>query len=99
MFNQMDNAGLNRRGFMALACVLLLSLASLIAASHVHTRASAIPERSCAVCAFAHAGIVPVQSSPLAFVLIASPLPTVPAVSSPSLLLPESLWIRPPPAV
>jgi hypothetical protein len=99
MFNWTKKISLSRRGLLSFVCVGLLSFALLLAGTHVHVNRSAVSEHSCGVCALAHAGIAPVASSVLAVRLIATPLATTPAVAAPSLLLSESFWIRPPPAV
>src|SRR5260221_10177638 len=83
----------------AVVCVLLVLFIGLVAAVHSHPNASRAPERSCSVCALAHAGVVPVALSTPVPVFASSAVYVTRADSPRSLLLVSSLYIRPPPVV
>jgi hypothetical protein len=82
-----------------LLCILLIFFVGVVAAAHVHTRASALPDRSCSACALAHAGVAPVELSSPVPVFASTALAETPTEISRSLLFIPSLYIRPPPAV
>jgi hypothetical protein len=83
----------------AAVCVLLIFLTSFIAAVHFHSDQSAASDRSCSVCALAHAGIAPTQLGPQVPVFVPSRIAETSAAQPGSLLLVSSQFIRPPPAV
>jgi hypothetical protein len=83
----------------AAVCVLLIFLTGFIAAVHFHADQSAASDRSCSVCALAHAGIAPVESEAQVPIFAPSVISEVLAAAPRSLLLISSQFIRPPPAV
>ena len=81
----------------ALLCVLLVFLTSFVAVAHFHPNNSESADRSCSLCALAHAGIAVnsvVQPAPI---LAPSILAETPAIASHSFLSVSSYYIRPPP--
>src|SRR6266436_9622415 len=76
----------------ALACVWLVLFIGFVSAVHSHPQASRTPERSCSVCALAHAGVVPVAVSAPAPVFASSAVYETRAHSPRSLLLVPSLY-------
>jgi hypothetical protein len=78
-------------------CVLLVFLTSFVAVAHFHPNNSESADRSCSLCALAHAGIAVnsvVQPAPI---LAPSILAETPAIASHSFLVVASNYIRPPP--
>lgn len=89
------NATLYRIG--ALVCVVLVFLTSFVAVVHVHPNDSGRAERSCSLCALAHAGVaVNVVAQPAPIFAI-SLLTVIAAVVSHSSSFTSSNYIRPPP--
>ena len=82
-----------------LLCILLIFFVGVVAAAHVHARASALPDRSCSACALAHAGVAPVELTSPVPVFTGTALAETPTEVSHSLLVISSLYIRPPPGV
>jgi len=77
-------------------CVLLVLFISFVAVAHSHSNDSNT-ERSCSICALAHAGVVPVEIGSQIPILIPAVISETAAESSHSLLLVSSSYIRPPP--
>jgi hypothetical protein len=88
-------------GFRAISavCVLLVCLTGFITAVHIHPARANAPDRSCSVCAMAHAGVVPVELTSPAPALSSSGTLEESAESAPSFALHSALYIRPPPLV
>jgi hypothetical protein len=78
-------------------CVLLVCLTGFISAAHVHPAKANAPDRSCSVCAMAHAGVVPVELGSPIPVFTSSGTLEESAESVPSFALHSALYIRPPP--
>ncbi len=83
----------------AVVCVLLVLFIGFVAAVHSHADNSGANERSCSVCALAHAGVVPVALSAPIPVFATYALYVTRADSPRSLLFVSSFYIRPPPVV
>ncbi|HEX3102853.1 MAG TPA: hypothetical protein VHQ22_00285 [Terriglobales bacterium] len=80
-----------------LFCVLLVFLTSFVAVVHVHPNDSGRVERSCSLCALAHAGVaVNVVAQP-APIFASSVRPEIPAIVWHSYPFVSSNYIRPPP--
>ena len=80
-----------------LLCILLVLLTSFVAVAHFHAKNSESADRSCSLCALAHAGIAVnniVQPAPI---FAPSMLAETPAIISHSFLEIASNYIRPPP--
>jgi hypothetical protein len=82
---------------VAVLCVFLIFLTGFIAAVHFHADGSDSSDRSCSVCALAHAGVVPAEIGTQIPVLVPTVVSEVAAEKSHSLLLVSSSYIRPPP--
>ena len=81
----------------ALICVLLVLLTGFVAVAHVHANNSGGTDRSCSLCALAHAGVaVNIVAQP-APIFAPSLLTKIPAIVSHSLSFTSSNYIRPPP--
>jgi hypothetical protein len=80
----------------AVLCVLLVLFISFVAVAHSHSSDSNT-DRSCSICALAHAGVVPVEIGAHVPILIPAVISETAAESSHSLLLVSSSYIRPPP--
>ena len=80
----------------AVLCVLLVLFISFVAVAHSHSSDSNT-DRSCSICALAHAGVVPVEIASQIPILIPAVISETAAESSRSLLLVSSSYIRPPP--
>ena len=83
----------------AVICVGLILFIGFVAAVHSHSDSSGTDERSCSVCALAHAGVVPVALAAPVPVFATYALYVTRADSPRSLLAVSSLYIRPPPVV
>jgi hypothetical protein len=81
----------------AVLCVLLVLFISFVSVAHSHAGDSSTTDHSCAVCALAHAGVVPVEIDAHVPILIPAVISETAAESSHSLLLVSSSYIRPPP--
>jgi hypothetical protein len=81
----------------ALLCVLLVFLTSFVAVAHFHPNNSEGADRSCSLCALAHAGIAVNNIVHPAPIFSPSILAETPAITSHSLLVVASNYIRPPP--
>jgi hypothetical protein len=84
---------------MAVCCVLLIALTGFVVATHFHPKNLAAPDRSCTICALAHAGVAPAEISSAVPILGLSVPIESPAELSPSFLFASSPCIRPPPQV
>jgi hypothetical protein len=80
----------------AVLCVLLVLFISFVSVVHSHSSESNT-DRSCLVCALAHAGVVPVEIGTQIPILVPTVVSEVAAEKSHSLLLVSSSYIRPPP--
>jgi hypothetical protein len=80
----------------AVVCVLLVLFVSFVSVVHSHSSDSNA-DRSCSVCALAHAGVVPVEIGQQIPILLPTVVSEVAAEKSHSLLLVSSSYIRPPP--
>ena len=78
-------------------CISLIFLTSFVAVSHFHARDLSSPDRSCSLCALAHAGIVVNNAAVPTPVFAPSILAESPTATQHSLLLVSSHYIRPPP--
>ena len=80
-----------------LLCVLLVFLTSFAAVAHIHPNNSGNTDRSCSLCALAHAGVaVNIVAQP-APIFAPSRLAEIPAIASHSFSFTSSNYIRPPP--
>jgi hypothetical protein len=96
MFSRAHKSILAQRSFLALLCILLLSLIALISASHLHLGPSSTSERTCSLCILGHAPVAPSHVSlPIRF--MASAMVPALLISLPSTLRLRSYWVRPPP--
>jgi len=80
----------------AVLCILLVLFISFVAVVHSHS-VDSNADRSCSVCALAHAGVVPVEINAHVPILMPAVISETAAESSHSLLLVSSSYIRPPP--
>ena len=81
----------------AVLCVLLVLFISFVSIVHSHAGDSNTPDHSCAVCALAHAGVVPVEIASQIPILAPAVVSEAPTEASHSLLFVSSSYIRPPP--
>jgi hypothetical protein len=82
---------------LTLLCILLVFLTSFIAAAHFHPKDSGDTDRSCSLCALAHAGVAVSSVASPAPVFTPTAVTELPSASPRSLLLVSSYYIRPPP--
>jgi hypothetical protein len=80
-----------------LVCVLLVLLTGFVAVAHFHANRSGSADRSCSLCALAHAGVAPNSISQPLPVFTRSSVAESAAPAQHSLLLVSSNFIRPPP--
>jgi hypothetical protein len=94
-FNLRTDSGISRA--VALLCVFLIFLTGFIAAVHFHAAPSTSIDRTCSVCALAHAGVIAVELGLPTPAFTASGTCESRVEVSHSLLFPSYLYIRPPP--
>lgn len=82
-----------------LLCILLVLLTGFVAVAHFHPDSLRSPDRSCSLCALAHAGVaVNNIATPTPIFVPSVPVET-PAIVSHSFLPLSLYYIRPPPQV
>src|SRR4029077_19018890 len=87
-----------RRGG-TLFCVLLVLLTGFVAVAHFHPNSLRSPDRSCSLCALAHAGVAVNNIATPAPIFVPSVPVETPAIASHSFLPLSLYYIRPPPQV